>query len=224
MSVLLLRRALHQSCTNADAFCLADFPKASIESALARGQGVSLDGAALESLLVEAVLPPSVPLIIECQTDNKNRTLKDLRVIIKKYGGTAKPTLFCFEKRGRVRLESDGRTVDDIFDEVVEAGAEDVEEEEDGGIVIFTEPSSTTSTAAAVSKSTGLHVRSAELIYQGSSSMEARVESDQEMKALNEFVGAVLQDPGVQNVYANVGKNDSVSMQAWDELESQLSN
>lgn len=53
-------------------------PKASIEAAIARGQGLSTTGAALESLVLEAILPPSIATIIECQTDNKLRALADL--------------------------------------------------------------------------------------------------------------------------------------------------
>jgi transcriptional/translational regulatory protein YebC/TACO1 len=53
-------------------------PKASIEAAMARGQGLSATGAALESLVLEAILPPSIATIIECQTDNKLRALADL--------------------------------------------------------------------------------------------------------------------------------------------------
>lgn len=48
-------------------------PKATIENAIARGQGISPKGAALENLTIEAMIPPSVAIIIECQTDSKSK-------------------------------------------------------------------------------------------------------------------------------------------------------
>ena len=51
----------------------AGFPKSSIESAIARGQGVSPSGAMLETMTIEAMIPPSIAAVIECQTDSKAR-------------------------------------------------------------------------------------------------------------------------------------------------------
>ena len=65
--------------------------KASIETAVLRGQGKSASGAALESLTIEAVLPP-VALIVECDTDNKARALPEIRSILREYGATTTPT------------------------------------------------------------------------------------------------------------------------------------
>ncbi|KAL8847069.1 MAG: hypothetical protein Q9198_011251, partial [Flavoplaca austrocitrina] len=64
----------------------AGLPKDLIERAIARGKGVSLSGDPLQTLTVEAMLPASVSTIIECQTDNKKRTLEDLRLLVKEAG------------------------------------------------------------------------------------------------------------------------------------------
>lgn len=71
-------------------------PKATIENAIARGQGISPKGTALESLTIEAIIPPSVATIIECQTESKLKTLADIRLLIKYFGGSVTPTTHLF--------------------------------------------------------------------------------------------------------------------------------
>ena len=117
---------------------LAGFPKASIEVAIARGQGVTAAGKPLESMLIEAVVPPSVAVVIDCQTDSKLRTLQEVRATIKYHEGALSPIGYMFNKRGRITFEPDerGRTADDVLDEALEAGAEDIETTDDGNIVV----------------------------------------------------------------------------------------
>lgn len=116
----------------------AGFPKASIESSIARGQGTSASGAALESMVIEAMLPPSIAIIVDLQTDNKARSLADLRMRLRSHKANPTPTSHMFHKAGRIVLEKgDGRmTPDEVLYEAVDAGAEDVELDEGGRIVV----------------------------------------------------------------------------------------
>ena len=141
-------------------------PKASIESAIARGQGRSLTGAALESLTIEAMVPPSVAVIVECQTDSKARTLTELKTAIRSSGGTITPTTHMFDRKGKIVFEA-SRDIEEgeIFDQAVEAGAIDVQTEEDGKLVVYTEPSHTTAVADKMATSSGLNVRSLDIIW-----------------------------------------------------------
>ena len=144
----------------------AGLPKATMESAIARGAGKSLSGASLESVTIEAMLPSSVAAIIECQTDNKLRTLADVRLIVKDFGGTVSPTNHLFERRGRIIFEkADGVGEEDIFDQAIEAGACDVEIEDDGQLVVYTEPQRTSSAAEALAKRAGLRLESSDIIW-----------------------------------------------------------
>jgi len=137
-----------------------------MESAIARGAGKSLSGASLESVTIEAMLPSSVAAIIECQTDNKLRTMADVRLIIKDCGGTISPTNHLFERRGRIRLKkAESLGEEDIFDEVIEAGASDVETEDDSHLVVYTEPQQTSSVAEALAKLAGLQLESSDIIW-----------------------------------------------------------
>ena len=141
-------------------------PKALIESAIARGQGRSLTGAALESFTIEAMVPPSVAVILECQTDSKARTLNELKATIKHYGGTITPTTHMFDRKGKIVFEaSRGTEEEELFDQAVEAGAIDVQTKEGGKLVLYTEPNHTTAVADKMATSSGLHVQDLDIIW-----------------------------------------------------------
>ena len=162
-------------------------PKASIESAIARGQGRSPTGAALEYLTIEAMFPPSVAVIVECQTDSKQRTLNDLKFAIKESGGTMTPTSHMFDKKGKIVFAaSESIGEEDIFDQAVEAGAVDVQMEEVGKVVVYTESSQTTAVADALATSSGLKPEHLDIIWDPKESMMADEVSSER---LDSFLG-----------------------------------
>lgn len=162
-------------------------PKASIESAIARGQGRSITGAVLESLTIEAMVPPSVAVIVECQTDSKLRTLNELKTAIRYAGGTITPTSHMFDRRGKIVFEaSEGISEGEIFDQAVEAGAIDVQTEEDGKLVIYTETSHTTAVADTLATSSGLKSESSDIVWVPKEDMMVDVESPE---TLENFLG-----------------------------------
>jgi transcriptional/translational regulatory protein YebC/TACO1 len=181
----------------------ASFPKASIEAAIARGQGLTTTGTTLESLTVEAMLPPSIAIVIECQTDSKARTLQDLRTIIKDHGGTLTSTSYLFQKRGKIVFaKSDTAQLNDVFDRAIEMGATDVEDE-DGRIIIFTEPSGTGSVARELSATTGLKLDSSDIIWDPKPETIVEVDSEPTGKRLEACLATIHEDPSVQGVYLN---------------------
>ncbi|MCJ1363246.1 hypothetical protein MMC16_002353 [Acarospora aff. strigata] len=182
----------------------AGFPKASIEAAVSRGQGLSPSGAALETLTLEAIIPPSVAAVIDCQTDSKARTLQYLRAIVREHGGTMTPTSYLFAKKGRIVFErAEGVGVDEVLDEAVEAGATDVEEDDQGRVVVYTEPSQTKSAADGLVAAKGLKVESSDIIWDPNEDTMVEVDSEKEV-LVDRFLDAIHEDPTVQNVYLNV--------------------
>ncbi len=120
------------------------FPKQSIENAIKRGQGVSPSGATLESVTFEAMIPPAVAVILECQTDGKARLLQDVKTWAKIAGGMITPVSHFFERTGKIILENPkDLTEEDVFDQAVDAGATNLEVDEDGNLVVYTEPEQT---------------------------------------------------------------------------------
>lgn len=201
---------------------LAGIPKASIESALARGQGKSASGVALEAFTLEAMIPPNVSVIIETETDNKNRTMMDLKhLITNRYKGTATPTNYLFQRRGRVAFEKDEKTtVDDVLDEAIEAGAEDVESDEEGSIVVWTEPNMTMAAATALQKSHGLKVESMDILWDANE--DTKVVLDEEAaKIFAAFLRDVRDTNNVEGVYANIAQGDLMD-EVWDDIEDKL--
>lgn len=197
------------------------YPKANMASAIARGQGKSITGGTLEYITLEAIAPPQIAMIIEAETDRSKRTLEDLRYIIKKSGGAATPTMYLFQKKGRVVFETDESLgVDDVLDEAIEAGAEDVEADEDGCIVVWTEPNKTTSAGQSLEKNLGLKVESSQILWD--SNEDTRISLDAETaRPFLDLVDQIRNEQSVQAVYANVAQG-SLTDEEWDEIESKL--
>ena len=162
-------------------------PKVLIEGAIARGQGRSATGATLENVTIEAMLPPSVAVIMECQTDSKARTLNDIRALIKDFGGTATPTSHMFDRKGKIVLEGHkSMSEEEIFDRAIEAGAIDVQMEEDGKVIVFAEYSQTMAVADTLAASLGLDVVSSDVIWDPKEDMMVDVSSPE---TLDGFLG-----------------------------------
>jgi len=201
------------------------FAKASIEAAIARGQGRSLSGASLESITIEGILPHNVAVIVECETDNKLRTLSDVRLIIKGNGGSATPSSYLFGKRGRITFESrDGIGIDEALEAALEAGGTDVEQDEGGRIMVSAEPADTKAVGEAVAKALDLQIATSEILWEPNEDTKVDLVSDEAAHELGDFVDE-LQDKeaSVQAIAMNVAQG-SLSSETWKDLQSRLSN
>ena len=106
-----------------------NMPKDNIERAIKRGTGEDKDGAALERIVYEAYAPHGVALIIETVTDNRNRTVAELRHKLSHAGGSMGETgsvAWQFTPRAYFVVPTEERAEDGAFDLAIEAGAEDV--------------------------------------------------------------------------------------------------
>ncbi|GFF85289.1 probable transcriptional regulatory protein PERMA_0079 [Aspergillus udagawae] len=181
----------------------AGIPKTVIEAAIARGQGISVTGEALESVTIEAILPHSVAAVIECQTDQKARVLQDLRYAIKDTGGTVTPTTYLFEKKGRIIFEKrDSVNTDDYLDQVIEAGAIDVATDDEGRLMVFTEPTETKSVGEALTKVTGLAIKELDIIWDPNKETMVELE-DEQVKEIEDILSTLREDSSVQDIYLN---------------------
>ncbi len=106
----------------------ANMPKDNIERAIKRGTG-ELKGEELVEVTYEGYGSNGVALLVQVLTDNKNRTVADVRRVLTRQGGTlaeAGAVAWQFERKGYIAIESDGIDEDNVFEVAVEAGAEDV--------------------------------------------------------------------------------------------------
>ncbi|WP_028583014.1 YebC/PmpR family DNA-binding transcriptional regulator [Desulfogranum mediterraneum] len=111
-----------------------NMPKDNIDRAIKKGIG-DLDGAVYEEILYEGYGPGGVAVLVETMTDNKNRTVADIRHYFAKSGGNLGESGcvgWMFDKKGTITVDKEGVDEETLMDIALEAGAEDVVEEEDG--------------------------------------------------------------------------------------------
>ena len=178
----------------------AQMPKDTIERAIARGAGGG-DGADLARLTYEGYGPGGVAILVETMTDNKNRTVAEVRHAFSKGGGnlgTDGSVAFMFEKRGQISL-APGVDEDDVMEIALEAGAEDIEADDEGGIEVLTTADDFLSVKDALAEG-GFEAEAAEVAMVPQS--YSTLEGDQVEKAM--ALLEILEDlDDVQNVYTN---------------------
>ena len=156
----------------------ANMPKANIERAIARATDKS--AAALLEETYEAYGPGGVGIIIEVATDNKNRTMPEVRHTLDKNGGRmADPgsVMFQFARKGVIELSDKS---EDALMAALEAGAEDATEEEEG-IVVYTAPSDLMKVKTALEN---YNITSAELQYVPSSTVPVEGDTAEKLEKL----------------------------------------
>ena len=174
---------------------LANMPKANIERAIARVADKS--AAALIEEVYEAYGPGGVGIVIEVATDNKNRTMPEVRHTLDKNGGRmAEPgsVMFQFKRKGVIEISEQG---EEALMAALEAGAEDALEDE--GITIYTEPTDLMKVRQALVDA-GMTVTSAELQYVPVSYIAIEGENAEKLERL---LGAIDDLDDVTNVYTN---------------------
>lgn len=119
----------------------AQMPKDTMERAIARGAGGE-EGNDLSELTYEGYGPGGVALLVETMTDNKNRTVAEVRHAFTRAGGnlgTDGSVAYLFEKKGQINF-APGADEETIMEVSIEAGAEDVDSSEDGAVEVITAP------------------------------------------------------------------------------------
>lgn len=114
-------------------------PKENIERAIKRGTG-EIAGTALEAVSYEGYGPAGVAIMVEGTTDNKNRTVAEIRNIFTRHGGNlgeGGSVAWMFERKGQIRVEAARISEETLFEKAIEAGAEDIRKE-DGFFVVAT--------------------------------------------------------------------------------------
>jgi YebC/PmpR family DNA-binding regulatory protein len=178
----------------------ANMPKDNIERAIKKATG-DLDGVTYEELKYEGYAPGGVAVMVECLTDNRNRTVAEVRHAFTKYGGnlgTDGSVAYLFSKIGVLNF-APGTSEDDVMEVALEAGADDVVTEDDGSIEVVTSPEAYTEVAAAM-REAGLKAENSEVTMRASVQVELDVENGE--KVLR-FLDALEDLDDTQDVYSN---------------------
>lgn len=185
----------------------ANMPKDTIERAVKKGTG-ELEGAAYEEVVYEGYGPGGVATIVECLTDNMNRTASDVRNAFSKHGGslaTPGAVKFVFHKKGVIAVKP-GPTEDQVMEKALDAGAEDVLNLGEDGFEVRTEPADLHSVADKLEHG---GVALGERKYNFIPTTTVKVEGEQ-AKLLLKLLEILDENDDVQNVYANFEMDDAL--------------
>ncbi|PLY02617.1 MAG: YebC/PmpR family DNA-binding transcriptional regulator [Desulfuromonas sp.] len=182
----------------------ANMPKDNIDRAIKKGTG-DLDGVTYEEGIFEGYGPGGVAVIVEFLTDNRTRTVADVRHIFTKHNGNlgvSGSVAFMFDRKGMITF-GEGADFDTVFEIALEAGAEDVKDEE-GVIEVITEPGEFEQVRNALSdKEMSFETAEITMLPQTTTAVEGK-SAEQLMKMIDK-----LEDnDDVQNVYANFDISD----------------
>ena len=182
-------------------------PKDNIERAVKRGAG-ELDGADYLELRYEGYGPGGTAVMVDCLTDNKNRTVAEIRHAFTKYGGNLGAdgsVNYLFNNVGQLVFAT-GSDEDEIMEAAIDAGAEDVVVEDDGSIDVLTEPDAYESVRDAMIAA-GHDPQNATLTMRASTSATLGVKEATSMVKMLEL----LEDlDDVQEVYSNADISEEV--------------
>ena len=178
----------------------ANMPKDNITRAIAKGAGGS-EGESFDEAIYEGYGPGGTAILIETLSDNKNRTVSDVRHALSKNGGNLGASgcvAYLFEKRGMIVFEGDDLDADAVMEAALDAGAEDVAETE-GQYEVVTAPNDFHAVQEALA-SAGFVAASAELTMKPSTTVNLAGKDAEQMLKLAD----ALEDlDDVQNFYAN---------------------
>lgn len=182
-------------------------PADKIKSAIQRGTG-EVEGVIYEELTYEGYGPGGVAVLIECATDNRNRTVAELRNILSKNGGNLGESgcvSWLFTPRGLVSVPKAGKTEDEVMEAAIEAGADDVKTEEET-FDVYTAPEDFAAVRDAL-EAQGFKLATSEVTMIPSTVINLVGKEAQQMLKLLDL----LEDhDDVQNVYANFDIEESV--------------
>jgi YebC/PmpR family DNA-binding regulatory protein len=181
----------------------ANMPKDNIERAISRATGAGDDAINFEELVYEGYGPAKVPMLIKVATDNRNRTLGDVRKALSKAGGMlgeAGSVGWQFNRKGVITIEkSTGANFDKVFELALEAGAEDIKEN-DEQIEVITEVESLRAVRDALNGAK-ISIGSAEISYLPTTAADI---SDDDMGRVANVIEVLEELDDVQQVYTNI--------------------
>ena len=178
----------------------ANMTRDTVDRAIKRGTG-ELDGVSYEEVRYEGYAPSGIAVLVECTTDNRNRTVSEVRHAFTKYGGnlgSEGSVAYLFDKVGLLMFPP-GMDEDVVMEVAVEAGAQDVETGPDGMVEVITEPEELNFVADQMSAA-GLVSELAEVVQRPTSETELAGEEAEKVMLL---INALEDLDDVQDVFTN---------------------
>ncbi len=185
----------------------ANMPSDNLERGIKKGTG-ELEGVVYEELVYEGYGPEGVAIVIECMTDNKNRTVADIRHLFTKYNGNLGENgcvAWMFDKIGLIVIDKPKTSEEQLMEIAIEAGAEDIVEE-DQFFEVHTSVETFDAVINAISQA-GIETTSSELTRLPQSTVKLEGKPALTMLKLYTLID---DHEDVQNVYANFDIADDI--------------
>ena len=184
-----------------DAAKKASMPKDTLDRAIKKGAGLGDEQVHYDSVTYEGFAPHRVPVIVECLTDNKNRTATAVRVLFRKGQlGNSGSVSWDFAHVGMIEASPEAGAAD-VETSAIEAGAQDFEPAEDGATRFYTEPTDVDAVSRALTGQKW-HVTSAILGWRAKNPV--KVDDEAARTEVLAFLHALDEDDDVQHVYAGL--------------------
>jgi len=174
----------------------ASMPKETLDRAIKKGAGLLDDGAQFDTVVYEGFAPHRVPVIVECLTDNKNRTATNIRGIFRK--GQLSAVAWDFKHLGVI--EAVGPAGVDPENAAIEAGAQELEPADDGHTRFFTEPHDLDSVGKTLTAQ-GWKLVSSQLAWKAKNPVAVDADARAEVEA---FLHELDEDDDVQNLFVGL--------------------
>ena len=179
----------------------ANMPKDNIERAIKKATG-ELEGVTYEEIRYEGYAPGGVAVMVDCMTDNKNRTVAEVRHAFSKHGGslgTDGSVAYLFSKQGVITMAPDSADEEQVMELALDAGAEDIQTDEDGSITVLSEPDGFEAVRDALAGA-GIEIAEAEVTMRPATFVEL---DDESGKQILKFLDVLEDLDDAQDVYSN---------------------
>lgn len=178
----------------------ASMSKETLDRAIKKGSGAGADAVNYSSVIFEGYGPHRVPVMVECLTDNPNRTAPNLRVCFRK--GQLTAVAWDFDHVGMIEGEAENGA--DVELAAIEAGAQDFEPADDEGVTLFiTEPTDLDVVSKALPEQ-GIKVLSAKLGYKAKNPVSMSSLSAEQQEEVQAFLAGLDNDDDVQYVFVGL--------------------
>jgi YebC/PmpR family DNA-binding regulatory protein len=178
-------------------------PKDTLDRAIKKGAGLTGESVQFERVIYEGYAPHQVAVMVECLTDNVNRTAPEMRVLFRKGQlGTSGSVSWDFDHIGLIEAEPTAPDADPEM-AAIEAGAQDFEAGDEGSSVFITDPADLDLVSRAL-PAHGFNVLSAKLGYKPKNPVDPANLSAEALEEVEAFLSAIDNNDDVQNVYVGL--------------------
>ena len=179
-------------------------PKETLERAIKKGAGLTGESVHFEHVMYEGFAPHQVAVMVECLTDNVNRTAPEMRVLFRKGQlGTSGSVAWDFDHLGMIEAEPAQPDADPEA-AAIEAGAQDFEPAHDEGVTLFLTEATDLDLVSRALPAQGFTVLSAKLGYKPKNPVDPASLSAEHLEEVEAFLAAIDANDDVQNVYVGL--------------------